>query len=92
MPILKEVYKNYNGPDFTILGITVSDAPADSRKAIREHALPWDQIIGSNLLAAETYGVDAIPHLILFGPDGTILRRDLHGSELTAILSEIFAK
>ena len=49
-------------------------------------------MIGSNMLAAETYGIDAIPHLILFGPDGTILRRDLHGSELTAILSEIFAK
>ena len=92
MPILKEVYKKYNGPDFTILGITVSDAPADSRKAIREHALPWDQIIGSNLLAAETYGVDAIPHLILFGPDGTILRRGLHGSHLDTILPEILAK
>ena len=92
LPHLKEVYRQFNGPEFTILGITVSDDPADSRTAIREHALPWDQLIGSNMLAAETYGVDAIPHLILFGPDGTILRRDLHGSELATILSEILAK
>lgn len=92
MPYLKEVYRQFNGPDFTILGITVSDDPANSRASIRELALPWEQVLGSNMLAADTYGVDGIPHLILFGPDGTILRRGLRGSQVTTILSEILKK
>lgn len=35
------------------------------------------------------YGVNAIPHLILFGPDGTILRRGLRGEEIYAALEEL---
>lgn len=86
MPRLKELYKKYNGPDFTILGVAVSDNPDDSRKAIRDNDLPWEQILGTGNVAMEAYGINAIPHIILFGPDGTILRRDLRGEEIDRAL------
>ncbi|MBR5076282.1 MAG: TlpA family protein disulfide reductase [Bacteroidales bacterium] len=86
MPHLKELYKKYKGSEFTILGIAVSDNIADSRKAIRELELPWDQILGTGDIAMNAYGINSIPHIILFGPDGTILRRDLRGEEIDRAL------
>ena len=92
MPRLKEIYKKYNGPDFTILGVAVSDNPDDSRKAIRDNDLPWEQILGTGNVAMEAYGINAIPHIILFGPDGTILRRDLFGDEIIRTVEETLGK
>ena len=92
MPRLKELYKRYNGPDFIILGVAVSDNPEDSRKAIRDNDLPWKQILGTGNVAIESYGINAIPHVILFGPDGTILRRNLFGEEIERAVEEALGK
>ena len=37
----------------------------------------------------DAYGINSIPQVILFGPDGTILRRDLHGDGIDRALEEI---
>lgn len=88
MPHLKEIYNRFNGPDFTILGVAVSDKPEDSRAAIRELALPWEQILGTGNVATDAYGINGIPHIILFGPDGTILKRDLYGELIDKAVME----
>ena len=36
----------------------------------------------------EIYGIDAIPHVILFGPDGTILKRNLRGAAIGEAVKE----
>ncbi len=88
MPQLQEVYNRFNGTDFTILGVAVSDKPEDSRAAIRKHALPWEQILGTGNVAMDAYGINGIPHVILFGPDGTILKRDLRGGQIGEAVKE----
>ena len=88
MPYLKEVYKKYNGADVILLGITNYEKPEVSRAAAQELGLPWDQICCPTLEAMETYGISGIPHIILFGPDGTILRRHLHGAQVGQVLEE----
>lgn len=88
MPYLKEVYKKYNGADVILLGITNYEKPEVSRAAVQELGLPWDQIYCPTLEAMETYGISGIPHIILFGPDGTILRRHLHGAQIGQVLEE----
>ena len=88
MPLLKEVYNRFNGTDFTILGVAVSDKPEDSRAAIHKHALPWEQILGTGNVAMDAYGINGIPHVILFGPDGTILKRDLRGEQIGEAVKE----
>ena len=89
MPHLKELYNRFNGNDFTILGVAVSDKPEDSRAAISKYSLPWEQILGTGNVAMDAYGINSIPQVILFGPDGTILRRDLHGDGIDRALEEI---
>ena len=89
MPYLKEAYEKYNGPDFTILGIAVGDDPEDSRAAVREHGLPWEQIfVGMQTDVIEAYDIKGIPEMILFGPDGTILRRGIRGADIGIFLKE----
>ena len=38
------------------------------------------------------YGVDGIPHIILFGPDGTIIARNLRGDDMAAKVDEVMKK
>ncbi len=91
-PNLKDVYDKYKGEAFTILGIAVSDEEADSIASIEKYQLPWPQILGTGDVAMDTYGIGGIPHIILFGPDGTILYRGLRGDRIKTVLAEIFGK
>ena len=89
MPNLKEVYEKYTGDKFEILGVTVWDKLADSKKAIEEDQLPWSQILDAQAIPTTLYGIKGIPHIILFGPDGTIVKRGLRGEAIAETLEEL---
>ena len=38
------------------------------------------------------YGINSIPHIILFGPDGTILKRDIRGEQIGEVVKEALRK
>ena len=67
------------------------DNPDDTRKAIEELKITWPVIIGTQKLTEPTdlYGIKGIPHIIIFGPDGTILARGLTGDPLANKLAEV---
>ena len=52
--------------------------------------VPYPQIINAQNIPATLYGIDALPHTILFAPDGTIIARNIYGEELKEKLKEIF--
>lgn len=87
-PYLKAAYKKYAGPKFDILGVTVNDKVADSRKAISQLGITWDQLFFEDSTGAITYGFDTIPQIFLFGPDGTLIKRGLRGEGIEKTLSE----
>ena len=78
----------------SFLGVAVWDEPADTHGAIEELQIPWPVIVGNKKLEEPTdlYGIMGIPHIIVFGPDGTILSRGLDGKELIAKVDEIMAQ
>ena len=41
--------------------------------------ITWNQIINAQQVPTNLYGIDGIPHIMLVGPDGIILNRDLRG-------------
>ena len=90
IPALIGIYQQYKKKGLTVLGIAFRDKPEESEKAIRELGIPYPQIINAQDVPAGIYGIDAIPHTILFAPDGTIIARAIYGEELKAKLSEIF--
>jgi len=87
-PFLKTAYREFSPDKFEILGIAVWDEPEDSRKAITEEGLPWKQILGAQTEPSQLYGIEAIPHMILFSPEGKIIRRGFSGEEILDILDK----
>ena len=75
IPNVKAVWDKYHGENFDVLSVAVWDKPEDTAKALAEENLPWAQIVNAQRIPTDIYGIQGIPHLILFGPDGTILKR-----------------
>ena len=90
IPKLQALKAQY-GNKFDVLGIAVWDNPDDTRKAIDELKITWPVIVGTEKLTEPTdlYGIKGIPHIIVFGPDGTILSRGLTGTDLANKIAEV---
>ncbi|MBR5685037.1 MAG: redoxin domain-containing protein [Muribaculaceae bacterium] len=90
MPKLQALKEKY-GNKFDVLGVAVWDNPDDTRKAMEQLNITWPVIIGTQQLNEPTdlYGIKGIPHIIIFGPDGTILSRGLTGDDLANKLAEV---
>lgn len=80
--VLKAIREEFKDQPLDILGVAVWDEPANTLDAIERHDLPWPQIINAQTVPTDLYGISGIPCIILIGPDGTILSRDLQGDEL----------
>ena len=90
MPNIIAVHNKYKDCGLQVLGIAVWEKPDASLKVIAEKNIPFAQILGVSEEITNIYGINAIPHTILFGPDGTILARGLRGEEIDKRLTEIF--
>ena len=86
-PNLKEIYKQFGGDDFEIVSVAVWDERDATLEAIKELALPWPQIIDAGQIPTDLYGINGIPQIMLFAPDGTIVARNLRGEEMKRLIS-----
>lgn len=82
IPNLKELYRKYKGDNFEILGIAVWDEEKNSEKTIEEEKMPWPQIVNTQNIATDLYGIDGIPQIMLFDPEGKLLKKDLRGEKI----------
>lgn len=82
IPNLKEVYDKFHGENFDILSVAVWDEPQASLDTAKAYQIPWNHMVNAQKIPTEIYGIQGIPHIILFGPDGTILKRNLRGQEI----------
>jgi len=91
IPGIKAAWEKYKGDKFDVLSVAVWDKPEDTAKAAAEHGVVWNQIVNAGKVPTDIYGIEGIPHLILFGPDGVILKRGdvLRGPGLQEELSKI---
>ena len=90
IPDLTSLYQQYNEKGMAVLGIAFRDKPEETEKANRDLGIPYPQIINAQDIPATLYGIDALPHTILFDPDGTIIARNIYGEQLKEKLVEIF--
>ena len=89
MPYIKKTWEAFAGDRFDVVSVAVSDKRDDTVAALAKLDMPWHQILDAQTIPSELYGVNAIPHLILFAPDGTILKRGLRGEESYSTIAEI---
>jgi len=88
IPNMKAVYEKYAGDDFDILSVAVWDEPQASKDTALVYGIKWNHMINTQKVATDIYGIEGIPHIILIGPDGTILKRDLRGADIEKEVSK----
>ena len=92
IPNIIAAHEKYKDRNFTALGIAVNDKPEATLRAMEHDGINYPQIINSQKIATDAYGINGIPEIILFAPDGTILARGLRGNEIEKKLAEIFGE
>lgn len=93
MPNVVAAYKKYHEKGFEIVGFSFDVDKDDWQHAIKSWDMPWihlSDLKGWESEAGQIYGIRAIPDNILIDPKGTIVARDLRGSELEEYLSKVF--
>ena len=88
IPHLKDIWYEFKGEKFDIVGAPVFDKVKNTLDAVEEFKIPWKQILDVPESVPEAYGFDYIPYIILFGPDGTVLERNLRGEAVRAAVKK----
>lgn len=92
MPNLVDVYKEFKGKGFEIVGISLDSKKEAWEKGIKDLNITWTQLSdlkGWKNGGAALYGVNSIPHTVLVDKDGTIIAKGLHGKEVAEKLREL---
>ena len=91
IPNLIELQNKFGGEKFTVLGVNVWDEEEKFKAALTEEGITYPQIYiprDNKDNATELYGIQGIPQIILFGPDGIIIKRDLRGQTMKDLVEE----
>ena len=94
LPNIVNVYNKYHGDKFDILSVAVWEESRgmnwkNTIDTAAVYGITWNQMNNGHQEPAALYGIDGIPHVILFGPDGTIVKRDLRGKALEDAVAAI---
>ena len=92
MPNLRAVYDEFHGDKFDMLSVAVWDKLEDTIEAAKEENIQWNQIMNAQKVPTDIYGIEGIPHIILFGPDGTIVKRGLRGDAIREAVAAAVAE
>ena len=91
IPNIQKVYGEYKDKGLEVLSIAVWERKPQSHtiETAGELGMDWHHINNAQAIPTDIYGIGGIPHLMLIGPDGTILKRGFHGLEgIQAAVSE----
>ena len=97
IPALKDIYDKYHGEDFDMLSVAVWEESRNMNyrntvDTAAVYGINWNTINNGHLEPAALYGIEAIPYLILFGPDGTILKKNPSSAELIGLIGSTLGR
>jgi peroxiredoxin len=80
-PYVRAVYEAFRNDDrFALVGLSLDEKPETAASYVAKHNLKWHQaFLGHGSSVSEQYGVVSIPQIMLIGPDGKIIAKDLGG-------------
>lgn len=92
IPNIIEIYKECAGDKFDVLGVAVWDKVDATKKAVESEGIIWPVIYNCQSIPTDIYGIKGIPQIMLIGPDGTIVARNLRGDAMKAKVREVLSK
>ena len=92
LPYIQAIQKKYAGK-VKVLGVTYGDEIQDSMDVIPEWGITFPSFVFvEDAVPDGQFDIDSIPLVILFGPDGKIVKRDMHGEEIEKAVEEAVGK
>ncbi len=98
LPNVIKAYETYHDQGMEILGISLDRAGAEQKLATftKEKNMPWPQVYDGKFWQAEvarTYGIHAIPHMLLVDGDTGIIiaNKDIRGPKLAPAIAKALA-
>ena len=91
-PNVVRMYNKYKDKGFAIYGVSLDKTKGEWQRAIRNDNLPWTHVSDLKFwqsVAAQQYGVQAIPQTFLLDKEGKIIAKNLRGEALELKLEEI---
>jgi len=92
MPHVIAAYKQFHDKGFEVLGVTLDrkNQAAKVKEFITAKKMPWKQVYypdGENEVAT-AYNIQGIPHTVLIGRDGKVVRIGLRGDALSKVIGK----
>ncbi len=88
IPYLIAVEKDYAAKGVQVLGINVWDKEEAAKAATAQLGIGYPVIFTTDKTPTDTYGIQGIPQILLIGPDGVILERDLRGEGIAEAIDK----
>ena len=93
-PNLVRAYEKYHSKGFEVFSVSLDSNKDKWIKAIEKDGLAWENHVcdlqGWRNEASRAYGISSIPHAILIGKDGVIIRTHIRGAALETELEKLF--
>ena len=94
-PELKAVYEQFKSePRLVMVGLSIDDTAEAPKKYTTENKMEWTQAhVGPKQEGvAEAYQVESIPQIMLFGPEGQVVAKDLRGPAIGEAIKKALGK
>lgn len=91
MPVLKDLLDKY-GAKLSVIGVNLDSNPETVEAFLKENSLPWPQVYekgGLDSRPANVLGIMTVPTMILIGPDGMVINRNVDVAELNSELKKV---
>ena len=97
LPTLKNIYEKYHSDNFDMVSVAVWEESRgmDYRNTVDTAAvygICWNQMNNGHTEPSELYGVQYIPYMFLFAPDGKIIERNLSAEDADAVIAKALGR
>ena len=89
MPYIKKTWEDFAGERFDVVSVAVNDKRDATLNSLKTLDMPWNLIFDAQNIPDSIYSFGVIPHLILFAPDGTILKRGIREEQIYTTSQQI---
>ncbi len=92
LPLLKQLYKEYNEKGLEIVNISIDTTPAEWVEFSKRNPLPWLSLIANGREVTARYDFEMIPMNLIADSTGKVIKRELYGEDIRKAVSELLDK
>ena len=92
IPNIIRTYDKYKDKGLDVIGVAVFDKPENTASAVKKLGINYTVFNETDNSASTAYGIQAIPYIILIGPDGTILATGIRGEQIEETVKALLTR